>query len=519
MKKRYQMLAFLLSVLMTLALLGGCSKNAAGGTAGSANAGAAGKTDVTMGICVSLTSLEPMTAFTREEQYVIANVFDTLFELKDGEYVGELATEFEMSEDLTSISCTLRDDVYFHNGEKLTASDVAYCFNNLGNFSFWANNAGYIDHAEAIDDTHVVIYGTQPNVFLMNVVSNIEIANEKAVTELGDEHKWAPVGTGAYKLVSYDKVDTIKLELNEDYFKWDELGVPPIKNVTYKVFADETAMANALEAGEIDMVSKLGTNYAENFKDNADYTVNYLSSDGVYLVLYNCGAEPFNNKLVRQAIGYALDRDSLNMIVSNGTNEPWDYFYSVAQAGAPDYDALPHYSYDPDKAKELLTEAGYPDGIQLDPMPIMESEQNYAVAVQSQLKEVGINFEIEILEQNTLFDRIFAMDYQILCFSLSTEIYDMSYNCNYFKSAPYKTMMFPCGDWGTDELDQLITQAETTTDIEARKELYTQIYTILFDEQPMTATLQSQTSIVRKSGLEYSRPNELKVLIQNLSWK
>ena len=354
MKKRSKLLTAL--ILVAVLFLSACN----GGAEGTAPAGnetkeeGAVRDDVVIGLCATVTSLEPMSAFTREEQTVIANVFDTLFELKDGEYVPELATEFTMSDDLMSISCTLRDDVYFHNGEKLTASDVAWAFNHLADYPFWMNSASYVDHAEAIDDTHVVIYGTQPSVYFMNVVSNIEIVNEKAVTELGDQHKYSPVGTGAYKVVSYDGIDTIELEVNEDYFKWEELGQPSIKRATYKVFSDETAMANALEAGELDLVSKLDLALAANFTENSDYTVDFLGSDGVQLVLYNCGAAPFDNKLVRQAISYAIDRESLNMIVANGMDEPWDAFYSLPQAGAPDYDALPHYTYDPEKAKELL---------------------------------------------------------------------------------------------------------------------------------------------------------------------
>lgn len=516
-----KMIAAILALAMAFSLAA-CSSNSTSSSAPASGTSAAAteatKDSVVIGLEGTLTALEPMSAFTRPEQYIIANVFNTLFKLVDGEYVPELATEFALSDDLTSISVTLRDDVYFHNGEKMTADDVVYTFNHQGDFAFWESNATYIDHAEMIDDTHVVIYGKMPTAYLMSVVSNIEIINEKAVTELDEEHKYAPVGTGPYKLTSYDKINTVQLEVNEDYFMWKDQGMPAIKSCTYKVYTDKTALANALEAGEVDLVTKMDLSTVGNFEGLDQFTVDFLPADGVQLILYNCGVAPFDNKLVRQAVAYAVDRESLNLILSNGMDEPWDYFYSENQAGAPDYDSLPHYTYDPEKAKELLAEAGYPDGIQLDPVHILDSDKDYAVALQSQLQTVGINFDIEILEQNTLFDEIFAVDYQMIPFGLSTEIYDMSYICNYFKAADKRSMLFPVGDWTNEELDALITQAENTSDLATRKDLYTQIYTILYDEQPVTATLQSMTAIVKDDNLNYSQPDVLKVMVQNLSW-
>lgn len=528
MKKYVRIFAFVLAMLMLLTACGKAPETAptsgsnqpsdAPAASGNDAAPASGKDSVIIGLEGTITALEPMSAFTRTEQYIIANVYDTLFELVDGEYVPELATEFAISDDLMSVSVTLRDDVTFHNGEKFTADDVVYTFNHQADFEFWANNVAYIDHAEKVDDTHAVIYGVRPTVYLLNVISNIEIINEKAVTELGENHKYTPVGTGAYKIVSYDKINTVEVAVNEEYFKWKDLGMPAIKSATYKTYTDKTALANALEAGELDLVTKMDLSTVLNFQDNSSFTVDFLSADGVELVLFNCGAAPFDNKLVRQAVAYAVDRDSLNLILANGLDQPWDYFYSESQAGAPDYDKLPHYTYDPEKAKALLTEAGYPDGIQLDPVHILDSDKDYAVALQSQLQAVGINFDIEILEQNTLFAEIFSMSYQMIPFGLSTEIYDMSYVCNYFKAAEKKMMLFPVGNWTNEELDSLINEAENTADMATRKDLYTQIYTILFDEQPLAATLQSMTAIVKDSSLNYAKPDVLKVLLQDLSW-
>ncbi|GHU74348.1 diguanylate phosphodiesterase [Clostridia bacterium] len=478
------------------------------------------KDSVTIGLNVSLASLEPMSAFSREEQYVIANTFDTLIELEDGVYVGELAKSFEISEDMLTYTFVLNENVYFHNGEHLTASDVKYTFDNLASFSFWEGNAHYIASVETEGDYTVVIHATNPTAYNMVVLSGTEIINEKAITELGEAHRFAPVGTGPYRVVSYDGFNTIKLERNDDYFKWTDGNYPPIQYVTYKVFSDPQAMSLALEAGELDLVSKVDAAYALPFEEKSGYTVYWLDADGVYLLLFNCGLAPFDNKLVRQAVAYGVDRESINLIVSEGKDLPWDYFYSPAQAGAPDYDTLPHFTYDLEKAKALLAEAGYPNGIKLEQaVPIMNTQERYAVAIQQQLAQIGIDFDIEILEQNTLYDKIFAMDYQLLTFSLSTEIYEMSYVAKYFYTPAKKARLFPTGEFGTPELDELIAKGEATSDMATRVDLYTQIYTTLFDEQPLTAIMSKQTSIIKKDNLTYSTPNILKVKIERLAWE
>lgn len=510
-KEMKKLFSTLLVVMLLVTTLVACGKQPPVG-------GGESEDSVVIGISVSLDSLEPMSAYSREEQYVIYNVFDTLIEFYDGEYQNRLAESFEMNDEMTEFTFKLREDVTFHNGEPLTANDVKYTFDNMENFPFWVSNAVYIDSTEVVDEYTVKIYATSSTAYNLVVISGTEIINEKAVTELGDAHRFAPVGTGPYKLVEYDGFSTIKLEWNPDYHLWPERGEPAIKNVTYKVIEDMQTMAMALEAGEIDFVAKVPPTDALPFENNPAFTVDWLDQDGVQLVCFNCGIEPFNDKRVRQAVAYAIDRDAINTIVAEGTGKIWDYFYSPKQAGAPDYNDLPHYTYDPEKAMELLAEAGYADGLQLDPVIIMQKDERYAVALQQQLAAVGITFELEILEQNTLFDKIFAMEYQLLPFGLSTEIYEMSYVAKHFLTLENKTMPFPCGDFGNDEINALIRLGETTSDMDERIEIYTELYKILFDEQPITAVYATQCAIVKKANLNYARPDILKIKIWDLSW-
>ncbi len=527
MKKR---ISLLLAILMLFAISAGCNDandpanpssgdNSSSNQDPSTNGNVSSKDDVVIGLSVSLKSIEPMNAFSREEQYITANVFDTLIEMEDGEYQMELATSMDISDDLKTARFTLRDDVYFHNGEKFTAQDVVYTLTNLANFPFWTGHTQYISGAKAIDDYTVEVYAPDTNVYFLVALSSIEMINEKAVTELGEEHSYYPVGTGPYKVDEYDGYNNFYLSLNEDYFKWKEQGEPAIKKINYRIIEDQQTMAMALEAGEVDFVAGVKPTDAIPFESMPGFTVDWVDSDGVELILYNCGRAPFDNKLVRQAVAYAIDRESYNIIVAEGKYKVWDYYYSEKQAAAPDYDDLPHYTYDVEKAKELLTQAGYPDGFKLElPVIIQASQEKGAIAIQQQLAQVGIEFDIEILEQNTLYDNIFAMNYQMLCFGLSTETLDMSYQTKNYYSPELKSMPFPCGDYSNEAVDELIRASETTADLNERKEIYTELYTLLFEEQPVTGVGLGQYAIVKKENLVYTRPDLLKVKVERLYW-
>ena len=110
------------------------------------------------------------------------------------------------------------------------------------------------------------------------------------------------------------------------------------------------------------------------------------------------------------------------------------------------------------------------------------------------------------------------MDYEILPFGLSTEIYDMSYVAKYFYNKDLKPMLFPCGDFADDQIDELIRQGETTADLGERAKIYTELYKLLYDEQPLSAVYSRQCATVKNQNLNYAHPDILKVKIWDLSW-
>ncbi|MBC8536235.1 ABC transporter substrate-binding protein [Feifania hominis] len=506
-------LSILLALVLVIGLFAGCGPKQSGEPQGGVSGNSAEDT-VRIGIVLSVDSFEPMTAIQREEQYILANVFDTLLELKDGEYVGELAETFEPNEDGTVVTVKLREDVTFHNGEKLTTKDIAYTYDHMKDYSFYANDATYYDHTEIIDEYNCKIYATAPNPLFMMTLATVDIVNEKAITELGADHRFSPVGTGPYKFVSYDGFNNVMLEANEDYFG----GVPEIKHLNYRIFGDEQTMTMALEADEVDMLSFVQPANAIRFEGNSKYNVTWKAADGVKLILFNTTQAPFDKKEVRQAISYAIDREAITLIVGEGKGKAWDAFYSEKMAGAPDYDALPHYTYDLEKAKELMAQAGYPDGFTLEePVRVIQTEEKMAVTLQQQLSQIGINFEVEVVEANTLFNNyLFVLNFNMMPFSLSTEIHDMAYVAQYYDGL---SQMPDMTGYKSDEVKALSQQAKETTDLAERKALYTQIFTIAYEDLPICPVMASEVAQISKVGLIDDEKVSTEIWGTNLHWE
>lgn len=512
--------SLVLAIVLIICLFAGCAgKNAATTEPPSANStetasaqNGAQKDTVTVGINVSLNSLQPMTAIQRDEQYVLSNVFDTLIELIDGEYVGELAESFSVSDDGMAVTVKLREGVKFHNGDTLTTKDLAYTYDGMKNYSYYANDATYYDHTEIIDEYNCVIHAAYQTPLFMLSLATVDVVNERAITEAnGDDFQ--PVGTGPYKFVSYDGFNNILLDANEDYFK----GAPEIKHLNYRIFSDDQTMTMSLEAGEIDIIGVVDPTNASRFEGKDKYTVTWKDADGVYLLLFNTTQAPFDSKEVRQAISYALDRESINLIISEGKCGVRDAFYSEKQAGAPDYDELPHYTFDQEKAMSLLEDAGYPNGFTLDePVRVTSDFEKLAVVMQQQLAEVGIRFEIEVLEANTLFNNyLFVCKYNMMPFSLSTELYDMAYCVQFFDASSQIPNMT---GYDNAEVTALAKQASAAQDMQTRKELYTQIWTILADEQPITTIMSKKVAEISVSGLVDDEKVLTEVQGRNLHW-
>lgn len=423
-------LAILIGVLVVLAGCGNAQSQPSGGTPGapaatasseetetaaeSPAAGAGG--DITIAITSEPVSLDNGMHTDLMSAVVGAAVSDALIWTgPEGEYRPALATAWEVGEDEVTWTFELREGVTFTNGEPFNADVVKYTIERImdpaNESPASATVTSRIESVNVVDDltVEIVTDGPYPGLLadlIWPVMVPPAYAEEVGVDEFGQ----APIGLGAMKFVEWVPGSHITLEANEDY--WG--GAPAIDTLTYRPITEESTGLSALRAGEVDIMLGLSPENAEQLEGESGLEVEgFESVRQVYFALDTLNA-PFDNVLVRQAMNHAIDVDALIEAMLNGRGA------RIAGAFWPQTvgfrSDIEPYSYDPDRARELLAEAGYADGFTFPLHVTLSGEgiintQGLAEAIQGYLSEVGIQAELTIHENATYWEMYNAVEF------------------------------------------------------------------------------------------------------------
>ena len=388
MKKRC--LSLLLLAGLLCAVLSGCGDSS---TAETPESRVAANT-IVVGIAQDLdNSLDPHKTVKAGTREVMFNVFEGLMKpTPEGDLTPAIASDYQVSEDRLTYTFTLRDGVKFHNGDTVTAEDVVYSIQRCAA----ATETGIvpveafsnITDIQAPDASTVVITLAQPdNEFLSYMTTAVLPADY-------DQQDTDPVGTGPFKFVSRAAQDSIVLEKFDEYW-----GTPAqLDQVTFKIIENADSLLMSLQSGAIDLCAHLTSTQVaqlgEDF-DVAEGTMNLVQA--LYL---NNAVAPFDNELVRQALCYAIDKKNILDLAFDGYGSLIGSSMYPAFGKYFDESLTDYYPHDTEKAKELLAQAGYPDGFSMtitvpsNYKPHMDTAQ---VLVQ-QLAEVGITAEIQAVE-------------------------------------------------------------------------------------------------------------------------
>lgn len=342
-------------------------------------------------------------------------VYEPLFHLNENtlEYEPRLATEYTIDDTGLIYTFKLRPGVKFHNGEEVKASDVAFSVEHIMQESTWRTFWSNIDRAEVIDDYTVAIHFLSRSAAAMNNISQIWIQSEKEVTEQGESFgtKACMAGTGPYYIDTFNPETNISLKAFPDYWRSEA----SIKTVNYKVIPEANTASIALEAGELDHYMLVpASSYAALDASDKFNTEVVVANHITYACINYAANEALANDKVREAIAYAIDKEAMSDATFDGHAQPADYMENPKyNVGAPQGEIV--YNYDPERAKQLLTEAGYPDGV--DVGKILTSGSNYfpdvAVVMQANLAAVGIRAELDVMENSAAIALMRAQDYDI----------------------------------------------------------------------------------------------------------
>lgn len=345
--------------------------------------------------------LDPCFASGRESQAFLCNIYDSLTaHSPEGGLEPALAVSWKALDEKTW-QFRLRQGVKFHNGEPFNAQCVKVSLDRIldpENASPMHGRVGKIDHVEVVDDYTVNLAMKNPDVTLPARLSELygSIVPAKYVQEVGNEgFAKAPVGTGPFKFVEWVKDERLVLEANRDYWR----GAPQIDKLTIYPIVEDAARMAALQTGEVDIAAGVPAFLVEELRATGKLNIVNVPSTRFFFIVMRTDQPPFNDVRVRQAVNYALNVPALIQAIHYGYGTQVAAAV-ISQAFGYD-DTIKPYPYDVKKAKDLLAEAGYPDGFDTTFDAFTGSivdHSKLAEAIVGQLAEVGIRCELNVAE-------------------------------------------------------------------------------------------------------------------------
>lgn len=476
MKKK--LLALFLALVMVGAVLPGCGDGSKD-PGGQGNNGKTGEPvkggEITVGIAQDLDdSLDPHQTVAAGTREVLFNIFEGLVKPNsDGEMIPAVAEKYELSEDGTTYTFTLRDGVKFHNGQTVTAEDVVYSINRCaavpeGQEKPLVAAFSAVKSVEALDEKTVAVTIAQRD---LEFISYMTAAIIPADYENQDT---APVGTGPFKFVSRTPQQDFVMERFEDYW-----GAPAwLDKVTYKICENADALVMNLNGGSIDLCAHLTSAQASQL--NQSFQVLEGTMNLVQAIYLNNQAKPFDNQLVRQALCYAIDRQGIMDMVADGhgTAVGSSIYPAFTKYFLPEL--VDKYPHSVEKAKELLAQAGYPNGFDM----TISVPNNYqphmdtAEVVAEQLREAGIRVTIQPVEWSTWLDTIYnGRQFQATLVGVDAANMTARAMLERFTSDHAKNFI----NYSNPAYDALFQQAINATDEATQTDLYKQMETMLAD--------------------------------------
>lgn len=473
MKMKQNFLFIFLVLVLSVALYGcGGDKNGTNNESTPAPDKASGTPtyggSVVVGISQDLDSLDPHKAVAAGTKEVLFNVFEGLVKPdSDGNLNAAIARSYDISTDGKVYTFKLRPDVTFHDGRVVTADDVVssimrYIDLNIDAESVLSN----VHEVNKVDEETIEVVLEEPDTEFIGYMTIAIIPKGYDMTDTD------PIGTGPFQFSSYTPMESLVLEKNTDYYMEEKAY---LDQVTFKVITNPDSVVIDLLAGSIDIFPYLTSAQTEQLKD--DFRIEEGHMNLVQALFLNNSAEPFNNIKVRQAIYHAINRQGILDMVAAGKGSIIGSNMFTGFVKYYNEDVKDLYSYDVSKAKDLLTEAGYPDGFRF----TITVPSNYsfhidtAQVIVEQLRQVGIDTQIMQIEWASWLSQVYSnRDYEATIIGLDAQLAPRNVLERYESTANNNFV-----NYSNPKFDEVFDQAIRTIDDSEKVTYYKELQEIL----------------------------------------
>lgn len=433
---------------------------------------------------VAVDTLDPAQNAVNESIWLDQNIYARLVQTnpEGTEVVPDLADTWEISDDLLTYTFHIRDDALFADGTPVTAADAAWSIDRARDVEGgWGFLIEAVQDITAPDDQTVVVTLAQPHVPLLADLAMYAFAvlPQAAVEANPDFFTETPYGAGPFKVASLDPESQVVLTVNENYYG----TAPKISTVEISVVTDDNTRVLQLQGGEVDVIENPPGNLLEQIDANPNLNVNLFDSTRVDFLQLPLKTEPLDDVQVRRAIKNALDLSEMTTLAYQGNALPASSFFPYEMLY---YDhSIPVPTPDLDRARQLLSEAGYPDGFTV-PLIVVSGDaagQAQAIVIKDSLAQVGITVDIQPSELSVAYDRQRSGENGMGLRYWTNDIIDPDEVATFGASGDSSANAFNTY-WEDQAVTDLVNQARSEPDSDTREQMYAQVQQAIFDQVP-----------------------------------
>ncbi len=440
---------------------------------------------LTVGLTTDIAAIEVPYAPERQADNASKTMYDSLvFPTADGNYEPALAESWDVSADGKTYTFHLRKDVTFHNGEPFNADSVVYSWQVYSQPEVtYANNWTIAETVEKVDDYTVNISTAEPNALLLPYVAvGWAMIPPKAHAEMGVQaFAQSPIGTGPFMFKEWVKGDHLVVVANPNYWRQ---GYPKVAEIEFKFLTEAATRVAAVQTGEIDIAPRLTSDDAQTLLGAPGVQIIRYPVNRVYYLAFNnltTGKDtPLEKPEVRQALAHAIDMDAIIKAIFSGYATRAVGFVGPSDLG---FDGAEPVEYNVEKAKQLLADAGYPNGFEMDmacPDAGYPKINDVCQAISGYLNEVGVKNTLDLQEANAYWEREANKELPPLFVDSWSSTVPDSYGRLQGALGQGETY----ANWYDEKLVSLIEQVAVTVDTDKRAEVYREIQTYMRENPP-----------------------------------